>query len=105
MPGKIKKVLSRAHVGSLEQRARNAHYKSEQTLILFDHPASCSGTAHKSNQSDSRGVQKNFFPTSQFPSQLHQYSLKSNAITSLANAHGLQHLQSASEKMSGFDQQ
>ena len=30
--GKIKKVLSRAHVRSLEQRASNAHDQSEQTL-------------------------------------------------------------------------
>ena len=30
--GKIKKVLSRTHVHSLEQRARNAHDQSEQTL-------------------------------------------------------------------------
>ena len=30
--GKIKKVLSRAHVCSLEQRARNAHDQNEQTL-------------------------------------------------------------------------
>ena len=33
MLGKIKKVLSRAHVRSLEQRARNAHDQSEQTLM------------------------------------------------------------------------
>ena len=31
-PGKIKKVLSRGNVRSLEQRARNAHDQSEQTL-------------------------------------------------------------------------
>ena len=30
--GKIKKVLSRAHVCSPEQRGRNAHDQSEQTL-------------------------------------------------------------------------
>ena len=30
--GKIKKVLSRAHMCSLEQRARNAHDPNEQTL-------------------------------------------------------------------------
>ena len=30
--GKIKKVLSRAHVRSLEQRRRNAHDRSEQIL-------------------------------------------------------------------------
>ena len=32
LPGKIKKVLSRANVRSLERRARNAHDQSEQTL-------------------------------------------------------------------------
>ena len=32
---KIKKVLCRAHVRSLEQRARNAHDQNEQTLIMF----------------------------------------------------------------------
>ena len=32
--GKIKKVLSRAHVRSLEQRAWNTHDQSEQTLVL-----------------------------------------------------------------------
>ena len=31
---KIKKVLSRAHVCSQEQRARNAHNQNEQTLLL-----------------------------------------------------------------------
>ena len=30
--GKVKKVLSRAHVCLLEQRARNPHDQSEQTL-------------------------------------------------------------------------
>ena len=30
--GEIKKVLSRAHLCSLEQRARNAHDQNEQTL-------------------------------------------------------------------------
>ena len=30
--GKIKKVLSRAHVCSLERRARNAHDQNDQTL-------------------------------------------------------------------------
>ena len=30
--GEIKKVLSRAHVYSLEQRTRNAHDQNEQTL-------------------------------------------------------------------------
>ena len=33
--GKIKKVLSRVHVCSLEQRARNAHDQNEQTLIVY----------------------------------------------------------------------
>ena len=33
--GKIKKVLSRAHVCSLEQRARNAHDQNEQTLKWY----------------------------------------------------------------------
>ena len=33
--GKIKTVLSRAHVCSLEQRARNAHDQNEQTLTLL----------------------------------------------------------------------
>ena len=33
--GKIKKVRSRVHVRSLEQRARNAHDQSEQTLNHF----------------------------------------------------------------------
>ena len=31
--GKIKKVLSRLHVCSLEQRARNAHDQNQHTLI------------------------------------------------------------------------
>ena len=31
--GKIKKVLSRAHLCSLEQRARNEHDQHEQTLL------------------------------------------------------------------------
>ena len=30
--GKVKKVLSRAHLCSLEQRARNAHDQNEQAL-------------------------------------------------------------------------
>ena len=34
--GKIKKVLSRAHVCSLEQRASNAHDQNEQTLKTYD---------------------------------------------------------------------
>ena len=33
--GKIKKVLSRAHVCSLEQRARKAHDQNEQTLDVI----------------------------------------------------------------------
>ena len=35
--GKIKKMLSRAHVRSLEQRARNADDQNEQTLhVVID---------------------------------------------------------------------
>ena len=34
--GKIKKVLSRAHVRSLKQRAWNVHDDSEQTLNVID---------------------------------------------------------------------
>ena len=34
--GKKKKVLSRVHVRSLEQRARNAHDQNEQTLHSMD---------------------------------------------------------------------
>ena len=33
--GKIKKVLSRAHVRLLEQRARNAHDQNEQTSLYI----------------------------------------------------------------------
>ena len=32
---KIKKVLSRAHMCSMEERARNAHDQNEQTLHIF----------------------------------------------------------------------
>ena len=32
--GKIKKVISSAHVCSLEERAKNAHDQDEQTLTL-----------------------------------------------------------------------
>ena len=32
---KIKRVLTRAHVRSMEQRARNPHDQSEQTLHQF----------------------------------------------------------------------
>ena len=35
--GKIKKVFSRAHVCSLEQRARNAHDQNEQILLSSLH--------------------------------------------------------------------
>ena len=45
LPGKIKKVLSRANEHSLEQRTRNAHDQSEQTLknMLQSLDTTCNG--------------------------------------------------------------